>query len=240
MSLLTFTDVHKDYSKEAIAIANISFSVISGEFTALAGPSGSGKTTVLNLAAGLDKASRGNIRLLDHDLQKMNSVELTQLRRNHVGFIFQAYNLFPVLTAIENVEYPLALRNTSPKERRERSMEALEEVGLADYANRFPSQLSGGQQQRVAIARAMITKPRIIFADEPTANLDSKSAEKLLLLFRQLNEEKQTTFLFSSHDPKVLDIAKRIIKLSDGKIVHDPALKRVARPMFAPVTELTN
>jgi putative ABC transport system ATP-binding protein len=138
-----------------------------------------------------------------------------------VGFVFQAYNLIPILNAVENVEYPLALRKVAAKDRRKMAEHALEEVGLADFASRYPAQLSGGQQQRVAVARAMVTHPRIVFADEPTANLDSKSAERLLQVFRELNRSKKTTFLFSSHDPRVLAVADRIIKLSDGKIAGD-------------------
>jgi len=194
---------------------------LEGEFVALAGPSGSGKTTALNLAAGLDKPSRGEIVLLGKTLNRLNSEEITELRRHSVGFVFQAYNLIPILNAVENVEYPLALRKVAAKDRRKLAERALEEVGLADFAGRYPSQLSGGQQQRVAVARAMVTHPRIVFADEPTANLDSKSAERLLQVFRELNRNKKTTFLFSSHDPRVLAVADRIIKLSDGKIAAD-------------------
>lgn len=223
MSVLTFNGVHKDYSSDAPALSGVSLSIEAGEFTALAGPSGSGKTTALNLAAGLDMPSRGSVILLGQNLQTLDRDGLTRLRRDSVGFVFQAYNLFPVLTALENVEYPLALKKVPLKERRLRATLALAEVGLEKFGKRFPSQLSGGQQQRVAIARAMVTDPQIVFADEPTANLDSRSAEKLLHLFSRLNETRETTFLFSSHDPRVLGIAKRIIELQDGKITHDTA-----------------
>ena len=221
MTVLVFEAVSKVYASNAPALQEISFSIEAGEFTAFAGPSGSGKTTALNLAAGLDVPSAGTIALLGKDLRKLNRDGLTRLRRDAVGFVFQAYNLLPVLTAMENVEYPLALRKMPSRERRLRALASLAEVGLENYSNRFPNQLSGGQQQRVAIARAMITDPEIVFADEPTANLDSKSAEKLLLLFSRLNETRDTTFLFSSHDPRVLSIAHRVISLQDGKITHD-------------------
>lgn len=219
--LLSFHSVYKDYASEGSALSGVSFTLLEGEFTALAGPSGSGKTTALNLAAGLDKPSRGEIVLLGKTLNRLNREEVTELRRHSVGFVFQAYNLIPILSAVENVEYPLALRKVAPKDRRKLAERALDEVGLADFAGRYPSQLSGGQQQRVAVARAMVTHPRIVFADEPTANLDSKSAERLLQVFRDLNRSKKTTFLFSSHDPRVLAVADRIIKLSDGKIAGD-------------------
>ncbi len=225
MSVLTFNGVTKEYASDAPALQSVSFSIESGEFTALAGPSGSGKSTALNLAAGLDHPSRGSVVLLGQNLSTLDRDGLTRLRRDSVGFVFQAYNLFPVLTAMENVEYPMALKKIPSKERRVRAHAALAEVGLDKYAKRFPSQLSGGQQQRVAIARAMVTDPQIVFADEPTANLDSKSAEKLLLLFSRLNETRETTFLFSSHDPRVLQIARRIITLTDGRISYDSAHK---------------
>lgn len=221
MALLSFEHVYKDYARTAVALQGISFVVGEGEFTALAGPSGSGKTTVLNLAAGLDSPSRGSIQLLGKNIGRLSKEELTNLRRQWIGFIFQSYNLFPVLTALENVEYPLALKNVPTKLRRELAKAYLDEVGLTGFVNRFPSQLSGGQQQRVAVARAMVTNPKIVFADEPTANLDSKSAQSLLSLFQTLNQRKRTTFLFSSHDPRVLNVAQRVITLSDGKIHSD-------------------
>ncbi len=225
MKVLEFIKVDKDYSVESSGLKNVSFEIRTGEFTALAGPSGSGKTTILNLAAGLDFASSGKVVLLGQELVPQKRNELDILRRDNLGFIFQAYNLFPVLTALENVEYPLALQRVSASERKLRAMCALNEVGLSNYANRFPNQLSGGQQQRVAIARAMVTDPKIVFADEPTANLDSKSAEKLLDLFSKLNETTNTTFLFSSHDARVLNNAKRVITLTDGTVVSDDIKK---------------
>lgn len=230
MTILEFSKVDKDYSAESSGLKQVSFKITQGEFTALAGPSGSGKTTILNLAAGLDFPCRGTVTLIGRDLSAMSREELDYLRRENLGFIFQAYNLFPVLNALENVEYPLALQKVPSQERKVRALCALTEVGLANFATRFPNQLSGGQQQRVAIARAMVTDPKIVFADEPTANLDSKSADKLLDLFRKLNETTQTTFLFSSHDPRVLNNAKRVISLTDGTIQADTWKKLEKKP----------
>jgi putative ABC transport system ATP-binding protein len=239
--LLSFHSVYKDYAGESSALSGVSFSVREGEFTALAGPSGSGKTTALNLAAGLDCPSRGEIVLLGKTLNRLKPEQIIELRRHSVGFVFQAYNLIPILTAVENVEYPLALRKVGSTERRRMAERALDDVGLADFAGRHPSQLSGGQQQRVAVARAMVTDPRIVFADEPTANLDSKSAERLLEIFRELNQTKKTTFLFSSHDPRVLAVADRIIKLSDGKIIGDILQTHSSEPVErAPITVRSN
>lgn len=221
MVCLTFERVHKNYGDNSQALKGVSFEVSDGEFVALAGPSGSGKTTALNLAAGLDIASSGRVLLLGENLGSLQREKMTALRRNNVGFVFQSYNLLPVLTALENVEYPLALRSVPASLRRDISMALLEEVGLADLKDRLPRDLSGGQQQRVAVARAMVTNPKIVFADEPTANLDSKSAENLLWLFRRLNERRNTTFLFSSHDPRVLKAAKRTIFLADGAVTKE-------------------
>ncbi len=221
MEVISFKAVTKDYGASATALKEVSFNIKQGEFTALAGPSGSGKSTILNLAAGLDIPSTGKVLLLDKDLTKMDGNALTLLRRNSVGFVFQAYNLFPVLTAVENVEYQLALKGVPPQKRKRLAEAALEEVGMKGLGKRFPAQLSGGQQQRVAIARAIVSEPKIVFADEPTANLDSTTAERLLLLFRTLNETKKITFLFSSHDPMVLRIADRILEISDGRIKSD-------------------
>jgi len=234
MEVLLFKEVSKDYaSANATALKEVSFSVKQGEFTALAGPSGSGKSTILNLAAGLDIPSQGKVILLDKDLTSMDGNALTILRRNSVGFVFQSYNLFPVLTALENVEYQLALKGVSQNKRRRLAEAALEEVGMKGFGKRFPAQLSGGQQQRVAIARAIVSDPKIVFADEPTANLDSTTAEKLLLLFRTLNETKKITFLFSSHDPMVLRIADRILEICDGRIKADTL--RQKQPTEAPL-----
>ncbi len=223
MPSIEFNQVSKEYTTHgtSIALKDISFSIAAGEFTALAGPSGSGKTTLLNLAAGLDHPSSGSVSLFGKNLSKLGREATLALRRKSVGFIFQAHNLLPVLTAIENVEYPLALRGLSFRQRRDQALHSLKDVGLLEFADRFPKELSGGQQQRVAVARAMVTRPQIIFADEPTASLDSASAESLLALFQKLNQQYQTTFLFSSHDPKVLNIARRVISIADGTISND-------------------
>ena len=220
MNILEFREVSKVYNQEKSGIHDLSFSVKQGEIVALAGPSGSGKTTALNIAAGLDEFCDGEVRLLDRSLQNLLPQQLLNLRRNDVGFIFQSYNLFPVLTVLENVEYPLALKGVRFHERIEKAKRCIEEVGLAGLEDRMPSALSGGQQQRVAVARALVTEPRIIFADEPTANLDAVTAEKLLLLFRELNDKQGTTFIFSSHDPRVLKFADRVIVLADGRLAH--------------------
>lgn len=217
MTIVSFRNVYKRYDAFEMALRGISFDVRGGEFAALAGPSGSGKTTILNLAAGLDKPTRGMVTLLENDLNDLTRPQVTALRRENVGFIFQSFNLFPVLTAVENVQYPLAIQGINGKQGRQRALQALAEVGISDFAVRFPTELSGGQQQRVAIARAIVTQPQIIFADEPTANLDSKAAWQLLEVFQKLNEEKAITFLFSSHDPSVLKTAKRVLFISDGK-----------------------
>jgi len=225
MSLLVFKGVTKSYNANDIALRKINFELAPGEFAALSGPSGSGKSTVLYLAAGLDIPTQGSVHLLGRDLKKLSPQEMSNLRRHAVGFIFQAYNLFPVLTAIENVEYPLALQGVSRRDRGDLAKQALNEVGMAKFAKRRPNQLSGGQQQRVAIARAMVTEPKIIFADEPTANLDSKTSERLLELFGELNANHNITFLFSTHDPKILSLVKRVIEVADGEILKDHTKK---------------
>lgn len=225
MKILHFEEVGKEYTKDATALKEITFSLEKGEFTALAGPSGSGKTTILNLAAGLDHPTSGNVYLLEKNLKKLSPKELTELRRNHVGFVFQAYNLFPVLSALENVEYTLALQKIPYRERRKAAKEALAEVGLEKYGHRRPNQLSGGQQQRVAIARAIATKPHLVFADEPTANLDAATTVSLLALFKELNERRGISFLFSSHDHRVLKETRRILEVADGRLHSDTLVK---------------
>lgn len=219
--ILSFDQVTKKYSELETAVRSVSFQIKKGEFTALAGPSGSGKSTLLNLAAGLDFPTAGKVNLLGKDLGTLRPSEISSLRCQEVGFVFQSYNLFPVLTALENVEYPLALKKVAPKTRRKLAQKALEETGCGELGKRLPSELSGGQQQRVAIARAIVTNPQIVFADEPTANLDSQTARKLLGVFKELNTNKRITFLFSSHDPLVLETAERIIQVADGKIWED-------------------
>ena len=214
----------KVYNPETIpvyAVNDVSLQIAEGEFTALVGPSGSGKTTLLNLIGGLDNPTEGTIRVSGVDITTMPENKLIDFRLQHIGFVFQSYNLIPVLTAAENVELVMLLQQKTKNERELRTRELLEEVGLADKMHCRPSELSGGQQQRVAVARALASKPRFILADEPTANLDSKSAENLLEIMERLNKEEQVTFIFSTHDPRVIEKGKRVITLVDGKIVSD-------------------
>jgi putative ABC transport system ATP-binding protein len=206
------------------ALKNVNLVIQKGEFTALVGPSGSGKSTLLNIMSGLDLPTSGEVYLNDRHINTMASNELSDFRRDHIGFIFQSYNLIPVLTVKENIEYIMVLQNISAKERHERVGEILKTIGLEGKENRLPTQLSGGQQQRVAVARAIVAKPDIILADEPTANLDSKTGGALLEMMMGLNEEFNKTFVFSTHDQKIMDKAKRLITLEDGKIKSDEVL----------------
>ena len=206
---------------EVVAVDQVSFSLMQGEFAALVGPSGSGKSTLLNLVGGLDDADHGTIELAGRDLASLSASEKSDFRRDHIGFIFQSYNLIPVLSAAENIEYIMLLQGVKGAERRRRVNEMLEIVGLSGMGHRRPAEMSGGQQQRVAVARAMASNPEIILADEPTANLDSKTGIALLETMRQLNESQGVTFLFSTHDQKIIDRAKRLIWLEDGRIVDD-------------------
>jgi putative ABC transport system ATP-binding protein len=206
---------------EVKAVDNLDLQINPGEFSALCGPSGSGKTTILNMIGALDMPTSGTVYLEGRSLGSLRSGALSQLRRDRVGFVFQAYNLIPVLTAYENAEFVLALQNVPLIERRERVMAVLEEVGMADYVDRRPDELSGGQQQRVAIARAVVSNPAIVLADEPTANVDSEAANTILDLMEQLNEEKGVTFLFSTHDQRVMDRARRLVRLRDGRLEQD-------------------
>ena len=206
---------------EVKAVDNLDLQINPGEFSALCGPSGSGKTTILNMIGALDMPTSGAVYLEGRNLSSLRSGALSQLRRDRVGFVFQAYNLVPVLTAYENAEFVLALQNVPVIERRERVMAVLEEVGMADYVDRRPDELSGGQQQRVAIARAVVSNPAIVLADEPTANVDSEAANTILDLMEQLNEEKGVTFLFSTHDQRVMDRARRLVRLRDGRLEQD-------------------
>jgi putative ABC transport system ATP-binding protein len=217
-------DVTKRYqqgSVEVMALRGLSFSIRPGEFTAIVGPSGSGKSTALNLIGALDRPTSGSIRVEGRDLAELGARALSRLRRDRIGFVFQAYNLMPVLTAYENAEIVLALQGVDPAERRDRVMKLLADVGLTGLENRRPDELSGGQQQRVAIARAIAADPAIILADEPTANVDSETAESLLGLMEELNTQRGATFLFSTHDPRVMDRARRIIRIVDGKVETD-------------------
>ena len=216
--------VTKVYAADGIpvnALNGIDLTIQSGEFTALVGPSGSGKTTFLNIISGLDSPTEGKVWLASKVLSEMSGNELSDFRRDNIGFIFQAYNLIPVLSVEENVEYIMLLAGVPKSERHERVIAMLKAVGLEGVANRQPTQLSGGQQQRVAIARAMVSEPAIILADEPTANLDSKTGADLLEMMQRLNAETGMTFIFSTHDPMVMESAQRLITLRDGQIDSD-------------------
>jgi len=223
--LFELKEVFKTYgvTKETTihALAGVNLHIKKGEFTSIVGPSGSGKSTLLNILSGLDNCSEGSVYLSGKDLTHMEGTELSDFRRDHIGFIFQSYNLIPVLTVKENIEYVMVLQGLSANERSQRVTEVLKEVGLEGKENRLPRELSGGQQQRVAVARAIASKPEIILADEPTANLDSKTGTDLVEMMRELNEKYKTTFIFSTHDPIIMDRAKRLIVLKDGKIVED-------------------
>ncbi len=216
-------NLKKDYREDGVvvhAVRGIDLEVKEGEFTAIVGPSGCGKTTLLNLISGLDTPDEGKVWLDGKLISEMSGKELSDFRRDNIGFIFQAYNLIPVLSVEENIEYIMLLQGVSKEERYKRVLKILKEVGLEGLENRRPTQLSGGQQQRVAIARAMVSNPKIILADEPTANLDSKTGSELLDMMAELNEKTGMTFLFSTHDKMVMERAKRVIVLKDGKIVN--------------------
>ena len=215
--------IYRQGAVEVEALRDVSLTIEQGEFTALVGPSGSGKTTLLNLLGGLDSPDRGRIWLDGTEVSNLGPGELSRFRLHHIGFVFQAYNLIPVLSAYENTEFILLLQKTPEKERKERCLALLKAVGLEGLENRRPFELSGGQQQRVAVARAIAAGPRIVLADEPTANLDSKTAASLLDLMRELNRQEGTTFLFSTHDPLVMERATRTVRLRDGEILEDTA-----------------
>jgi putative ABC transport system ATP-binding protein len=206
---------------EIHALRDVNLEIMRGDFAAIVGPSGSGKTTLLNILCGLDTVSSGEIQVSGRSLQTMSGSELAQFRRDHIGLVFQAYNLIPVLTVLENIEYVMLLQNVPSAERKERVRKFLTEVSLEGKENRFPAELSGGQQQRVAIARAMVSHPDIILADEPTANLDSATGTQLIDIMRKFNEELNMTFVFSTHDPQIMERAKRIVTLTDGQIISD-------------------
>ena len=213
--------LYKNNELEVLAVDGVSLSIRQGEFTAIVGPSGSGKTTLLNMIGGLDAISEGSVEIAGTHINSMNENELIDFRLKNIGFVFQAYNLIPVLTAKENVEFIMLLQGISPEERKKRSEELLTQVGLEDKFNVRPNQLSGGQQQRVAVARALASRPRFILADEPTANLDSQSTSKLLDIMAEMNKKENITFLFSTHDQRVIDKARRIVTIEDGKIISD-------------------
>ena len=224
MEIIKTTQLSKTYKNnhlEVQAVKSVDLSIQQGEFTAIVGPSGSGKTTLLNMIGGLDSISEGSVEIGGVNINSMNENELIDFRLNNIGFVFQAYNLIPVLTAKENVEFIMLLQGLEEKERVKRSEKLLSQVGLADKINVRPNQLSGGQQQRVAVARALASKPRFILADEPTANLDSQSTSKLLEIMSEMNKKENITFLFSTHDQRVIEKARRVITIEDGKILSD-------------------
>jgi len=206
---------------ETQALRGVSFSIESGEFTALVGPSGSGKTTLLQLIGCLDQPTSGQVVINDKETTGLSRNQRADLRKGTIGFVFQFFALIPTLTAYENVEMPLLLNGKSPAERKKRVMELLEAVDMTDHSHHRPDQLSGGQQQRVAVARALSTNPRMILADEPTANLDTENGEQVMGIMQKLNEETGTTFVFATHDPRVIKYAKRVVTLQDGLIVAD-------------------
>ncbi len=221
MTVVTVSDLKKSYPLGEVnfqALNGIDLEVAAGEFLALAGPSGSGKTTLLNIIGCLDSPTEGEILLGKEPVNRLNPDKLADIRKAKLGFVFQSYNLIPVLTAFENVEYPLILNKVNPVERRERVQQILKEVGLADKMNNFPNQLSGGQQQRVSIARALVNQPMLVLADEPTANLDSHTGQEIISLMQQLNREKGVTFIFATHDQRIMDHASRVVQIRDGQI----------------------
>ncbi|MGC6516066.1 MAG: ABC transporter ATP-binding protein [Myxococcota bacterium] len=224
MSIVSVRGVTRDYQQGKItvhALRGVDLDIEAGEFTALMGPSGSGKTTLLNMVGGLDRPTSGDVSVDGVALSTLSSSELSDLRLRKLGFIFQAYNLVPVLTAFENAEFVLLLQGVPAAERSERVTKTLEAVGLSGMESRRPNELSGGQQQRVAVARAIAGKPTLVLADEPTANLDSTTSDQLIALMKELNQDQGITFLFSTHDPKVMAAATRVVSMVDGQIVED-------------------
>ena len=224
MSIISIKNLYKVYDESAVAVHavnGIDLEFQEGEFAAIVGPSGSGKTTLLNIIGGLDDASKGEVIIDGINIGKLTSRKLIDFRMRNIGFVFQAYNLIPVLTARENVEFIMHLQGRDKRKRENRAKELLEAVGLGDRLDSRPGKLSGGQQQRVAVARALASKPKFILADEPTANLDSKSTENLLDIMEKLNRDEKITFIFSTHDQRVVKKARRIITLEDGKVISD-------------------
>lgn len=224
MSIIKTVGLTKIYDEETIpvnALSNVSLEFNEGEFSAIIGPSGCGKTTLLNLIGGLDSPTSGEVIIDGTNITTLSSKDIIDFRLNNIGFVFQAYNLVPVLTAKENVEFIMQLQGISKEEREPRVLQLFEQIGLSDRLNNRPGKLSGGQQQRVAVARALASKPKFVLADEPTANLDSKSTNNLLDIMLKLNELENTTFIFSTHDSRVIDRARRLITLDDGKVIKD-------------------
>lgn len=228
MSIIEIKDLRKTYNEKTVpvhAVNGIDLQIEEGEFTAIVGPSGCGKTTFLNMVGGLDVSTSGSVKIDGQDIAGLSSKQLIDFRLNHIGFVFQAYNLIPVLTAVENVAFIMELQGVPKAEREKRAKELLEQVGIGDKFNSRPNQLSGGQQQRVAVARALASQPKFILADEPTANLDSQSTGDLLDMMADLNQKLNITFLFATHDQRVMDRARRIVTLTDGKISSDVVKK---------------
>lgn len=224
MKILETINLHKIYDEKTVpvhAVNGINLSFEEGEFAAIVGPSGSGKTTFLNLIGGLDRPTEGEIFIDSTTLLDLSPRKLTDFRMRNIGFVFQSYNLIPVLTAKENVEFIMHLQGVSLQNRNQRTLELLEAVGLKDKMNKRPNKLSGGEQQRIAVARALASKPKFVLADEPTANLDSKSTENLLEIMEKLNFEENVTFIFSTHDQRVVNKARRVITIEDGKVISD-------------------
>lgn len=224
MNIVECRKVKKIYRQgrmQVAALDGVDLDVEKGGFIAIAGPSGSGKTTLLNILGGLDSADEGTVSVDGDALEKMSESKLADLRLRKIGFVFQSYNLIPVLSALENVEFGMLLQGVPAKERGRRAMAILDDVGLSDKYDRRPAELSGGQQQRVAVARAIVSDPVIVLADEPTANLDSKTGKGLLEIMREMNESRKATFIFSTHDEMVMDYARRLVMIRDGKIVED-------------------
>ncbi len=224
MSVIRAQQIKKTYNPKTIpvhALRGVDLNIEKGEFTAIVGPSGSGKTTLLNIIGGLDRPSDGSIEVGGRDISALSDNQLIDFRKKYIGFVFQAYNLIPVFTAKENIEFVMLLQKKSKAERDARVSELLSAVGMTDKIDKRPSELSGGQQQRVAVARALASKPTFILADEPTANLDSKSTSDLLDIMAKLNQDENVTFVFSTHDQRVIDRARRVITLDDGVIISD-------------------
>jgi putative ABC transport system ATP-binding protein len=221
MEIIRTDKLEKIYDDNGVpvhALRGVNLSVEKGEFLVIAGPSGSGKTTLLNLLGALDKPTSGSIYFEENNLAEKTKKELSEIRLHKLGFVFQAYNLIPVLSAIENIEFSMMLLGIPEKERKSKALVLMDELGIKELADKRPNEMSGGQQQRVAVARAIVNNPTLVLADEPTANLDSKTGGNLLDLMQKMNEEKQITFIFSSHDKQVMDRAKRLIILKDGTI----------------------
>jgi len=224
MAIIEINNIEKTYNPNKVpvhALRGVDLKIEKGEFTAIVGPSGSGKTTLLNIIGGLDNPDTGQIIIDNQDISQLSDNKMIDFRKENIGFVFQAYNLIPVLTALENVEFIMVLQKQDKAVRQERAKQLLSAVGLSDKLDKRPSELSGGQQQRVAVARALASKPAFILADEPTANLDSTSTAGLLDMMLKMNEEEGMTFVFSTHDQRVIDRARRVVTLVDGKVESD-------------------